>query len=175
MSEYYPTGDHDVATDHDNSYDNNDYDNNNYDNNNYEHDVLAHHAQANEHELDQRYHAEAEYEAERHDLDYDHATQVEYDDGHGGHYSKTEFTSLHEHDAEVEARQEQDYAEHERDFSYADDTFFEHAQQYLEGQYGHELPYGHDMPELTQGDQQHWDGSEQPSEQPADKGAVVRN
>jgi hypothetical protein len=169
MSEYYPTGDQDVATDHDNGYDNN------YDNN-YEHDVLAHHAQANEHEFDQRYHAQAEYEAERHDLDYDHGTHVEYDDGHGGHYSKTEYTSLHEHDAEVEARQEQDYAEHERDFSYADDSFFEHAQQYLEGQYGHELPYGHDMPELTEGNQQHWDGSEQPSQsEPADEGAVVRN
>jgi hypothetical protein len=164
MSEYYPTGDHDVATDHDNSYDNG-----------YEHDNYGHEVQANEHEFDQRYHALAEYEAERHDVDYDHGTHVEYDDGHGGHYEKTEYTSLHEHDAEVESRQEQDYASHERDFSYADDTFFEHAQQYLDGQYGHELPYGHDMPELPEG-YQHWDGSEQPSDQPADKGApVVRN
>jgi hypothetical protein len=172
MSEMYPTGDHDVATDHDNSYDN---DNNNYDNN-YEHDVFAHHAQANEHEFDQRYHALAEYEAERHDVDYDHGTHVEYDDGHGGHYEKTEYTSYHDHEAEVESRHEQDYAEHERDFSYADDTFFEHAQQYLEGQYGHELPYGHDMPELPEGYQPHYDGSEQHTEQPADKGApVVRN
>jgi hypothetical protein len=170
MSEYYDTGDHNVATDHDNGYEGNDYDNN------YEHDALAHHTQANEHEFDQRYHALAEYEAERHDLDYDHGTHVEYDDGHGGHYEKTEYTSLHEHEAEVESRQEQDYAEHERDFSYADDTFFEHAQQYLEGQYGHELPYGHDMPELPESYHPHYDGSEQHSEQPADKGApVVRN
>jgi hypothetical protein len=75
-------------------------------------------------EHDERYSAESDAEASRHDKTYEHGHHVEYDNG-PVHFEESEYTNYSEHDANAKAHYEVDYAEKEKFLGEAERYFGE--------------------------------------------------
>jgi hypothetical protein len=103
------------------------------------HDLEAgHEAHGSEH--DSLHHFQALEESHAHEVDqhYVHAYHAEYDDGHGGHYSVTDYTEYDNHEVSTDNVEAEQYTDQDHSESFNEIEFLhEHFNSEL-GQYGHE-------------------------------------
>jgi uncharacterized protein YjbI with pentapeptide repeats len=109
-------------------------------------DIAGHEADASGHETygHEQDHAENFGELDQthiqeHDVHFEHARHISYDDGHGGHYEIDDYTEYSEHDVEVDVTHaaQLDSSDHELEFE--DKSFVEHVQEFVSGEWLHQL------------------------------------
>lgn len=106
----------------------------------------GHEAYGHAEEHDTQYDALAESHASEHQVDYQHGRHVEYDDGQGGHYEVTEFTTYSQEDAEADSVQAEHYADHDASATYAEADYVHEADQQIEA-----ILHDHGLPGMEHG------------------------